>query len=331
MSTPADDLGAATPAGEKLLTPATWLLIGTMGALALAAVISVAIGKAYLLTPLTRVVIFAIAAVSLNLVLGLGGMVSFGHALYLGIGVYAVGILDHFGVSNGWLHLGTAIGVSTLVAVVVGALSLRVSGVYFIMITLAFTQMAFYFFTGLTMFGGDEGMSLSGRSQFLHALPLKNSVTFYFLCLGVLALHVAIIYRLVHSRFGLVIQGARINERRMSALGYPVYTYRLVAYVISGALCSVSGVLLANLNEFASSQYMHWIISGDLIIMIVMGGIHSVAGPIIGASVFIALQEVLSSYTERWQVVLGPILVLLVIFARDGIVGLFARMGRRRG
>jgi branched-chain amino acid transport system permease protein len=197
------------------------------------------IGRAYLLTPLARIVIFAIAALSLNLILGFGGMVSFGHALYVGIGVYAVGISDFFGLYSGWLHIAAALAASALIALMVGSLSLRVSGVYFIMITLAFSQMAYYLFTGLTVFGGDEGMSLAGRSQFLAALPLKDPLTFYFFCLTILALYALICHRIVQSRFGLVIDGARINERRMLALGFPVFRYRLVAYVISGSMCSI--------------------------------------------------------------------------------------------
>ena len=312
------------------ISPAVKLIAATLFLLAAAAVAAQASGAGYLLTPMARIVIFAIGALSLNLVLGFGGMVSFGHALYIGIGVYAVGILDFFGIANGWLHIAASMSVAALVASAVGALSLRVSGVYFIMITLAFSQMAYYFFTGLTVFGGDEGMSLSGRSQFIPGLSLKSPTIFYFFCLAILAIFSAILYCIVRSRFGMVIQGARINERRMLALGFPVMSYRLIAYVISGALCSVSGVMLANLNEFASSQYMHWIVSGDLIIMIIIGGIRSIAGPIIGAIVFIALQEILSAYTDRWQVFLGPLLVLLVIYGRDGIVGILAKLGKRR-
>lgn len=292
-------------------------------------------GKTYLLAPLARIMIFAIGAVALNLILGYGGLVSFGHALYVGIGVYSVGILDHYGVVNGWLHVGAAIGVSAVIGLLVGMLSLRLSGVYFIMITLAFAQMAFYLFTGLTVYGGDDGMPLSVRSHFLDAIPLKNPYVFHFVCLSVLGITLILMQRIVNSRFGMVIQGARINERRMHALGYPVFQYRLVAYVISGVVCAIAGVLMVNLNQFASSQYLHWVISGDLTVMIIMGGLNSVVGPVLGATAFIVLQEVLSAYTDRWQVVLGPLLVLLVIFAREGLVGLFVKLGalfgRRRG
>jgi branched-chain amino acid transport system permease protein len=284
-----------------------------------------------LLSPLSRIVILAIAAASLNLILGFGGMVSFGHAIYLGIGAYAVGILDYWGVVSGWAHLGAAIASSAALALVIGALSLRVSGLSFIMITLAFSQMAFYIFTVLVIFGGDEGMSLSGRSQFIPEVPLKNPLNFYFFCLVVLAFTLLLIYRIVHSRFGRVIQAAYFNEKRTLALGYPVMRFRLVAYMISAVLCAVAGVLFANLNQYVSSETMRWTVSGDLIVMIIIGGLGSVAGPVIGAGAFIALQELLSAYTDNWQAVLGIVLIVLVIFAREGVVGFFDKFRRRHG
>ena len=281
----------------------------------------------FVLTLFTRIVILAMAAVSLNLILGFGGMMSFGHAAYLGIGGYAVGILAFEGVNSGFVQWPTAIAASALFALVVGALSLRTRGVYFIMITLAFAQMAYYIVAGLARYGGDDGLTIQKRSQFFAPLNLTDKVQFYYLCLALLFASLYLAWRLVNSRFGIVIQGACSNDTRMRAIGFPTYRYKLVCFVIAGTLCGLSGALLANHSDFVSPATMYWTRSGDLIIMVVLGGMGSVIGPVFGAIALLVLEETLSGITEYWQIILGPLLLLVVLFARGGIDGLLGSIG----
>lgn len=276
----------------------------------------------FLLTLFTRIIILAMAAVSLNLIIGFGSMMSFGHAAYLGIGGYAVGILAHEGVMSGFVQWPVALAASALFALVIGALSLRTRGVYFIMITLAFAQMAYYIVSGLARYGGDDGLTIYKRSQFFEPLNLSNKVQFYYVCLVLLFGAIYLVYRLVNSRFGLLIQGARSNEARMRAIGFPTYRYKLTCFVIAGTLCGLAGALLANHTDFVSPSMMYWTRSGDLIIMVVLGGMSTVIGPVFGAIALLVLEEVLSGITEYWQIILGPLLLLVVLFARGGIEGL---------
>ena len=280
----------------------------------------------FVLTLFTRIVILAMAAVSLNLILGFGGMMSFGHAAYLGIGGYAVGILAFEGVPSGFVQWPVALAASALFALVIGALSLRTRGVYFIMITLAFAQMAYYVVAGLARYGGDDGLTIQKRSQFVAPLNLSDKVQFYYVCLALLFASLYLVWRLVNSRFGMVIQGARSNDTRMRAIGFPTYRYKLVCFVIAGTLCGLAGVLLANHTDFVSPAVMYWTRSGDLIIMVVLGGMGSVIGPVFGAIALLVLEEVLSGITEYWQIILGPLLLLVVLFARGGIDGLLGKV-----
>jgi branched-chain amino acid transport system permease protein len=299
-----------------------------LAALALIPVYCHATGNFFLLSLFTRIVILAIAAVSLNLIMGFGGMVSFGHAAYIGIGGYTVGILAHEGISTGLVQWPLALLISAVFALVIGALSLRTRGVYFIMITLAFAQMIYYVAVGLSRYGGDDGLTIYRRSQFAGLLNLSNKTVFYYLCLGLLLATVYLVWRLVNSRFGLVIRGARSNERRMRAIGYPTFRYRLVCFVIAGTICGLAGVLLANHTDFISPAMMHWTRSGDLIIMAVLGGMGSVLGPVMGAVALLVLEEILSSITEYWQIILGPMLLGVILFARGGIDGMIGRLRR---
>jgi branched-chain amino acid transport system permease protein len=285
-------------------------------------------GNTFALSLFTRIVIFAIAAVSLNLIMGFGGMVSFGHAVYLGIGGYVVGILAKEGVGSGFVQWPLALAVSGVFALAVGALSLRTRGVYFIMITLAFAQMAFYVASGLERYGGDDGLTIYRRSTFGGIVDLSNKTLFYYLCLALLIATVWLVRRIVDSRFGLVIQGVRSNERRMRAIGFPTVRYKLVCFVISGMLCGLAGILLANHTDFVSPAIMQWTRSGDLIVMAVLGGMGSVMGPVIGAVTLLVLEEALSRVTEYWPIILGPLILLVVLYARGGIDGLLARLGR---
>lgn len=286
-------------------------------------------GKIFLLTLFTRILILALAATSLNLILGYGGMVSFGHAAYLGVGGYVVGILAKEGVYSGFVQWPLALLVAALFSFVIGLLSLRTRGVYFIMITLAFSQMIYYVAVSLARYGGDDGLTINRRSQFAGVLDLSSKTQFYYVCLLLLLGAIYFVWRLVNSRFGMVVRGSRSNERRMRAIGFPTFRYKLTCFVIAGMLCGLAGALLANQTDFVSPAMMHWTRSGDLIVMVVLGGMASVFGPLIGSVALLVLEELLSGITEYWQIILGPLLLLVVLFARGGIDGLLA--GWRRG
>ena len=283
-------------------------------------------GSRFLLTLFTRIIILAMAAVSLNLILGFGGMMSFGHAVYLGIGGYAVGMLAHEGIYSGFVQWPVALAASALFALVIGALSLRTRGVYFIMLTLAFAQMAYYVVAGLARYGGDDGLTIYKRSQFFEPINLSNKTQFYYICLALLYASIYLVWRIVNSRFGMVIQGSRSNDTRMRAIGFPTFRYKLTCFVIAGTLCGLTGALLANHTDFVSPAMMYWTRSGDLIIMVVLGGMGSVVGPVFGAIALLVLEETLSGITEYWQIILGPLLLLVVLFARGGIDGLLRKV-----
>jgi branched-chain amino acid transport system permease protein len=283
----------------------------------------VAIGQPFYIDLVRRIMILAIAAVSLNLILGYGGLVSFGHAAYLGIGAYAVGILGFYGVTSGWLQWGMAIGASALVALAIGAVSIRTSGIYFIMITLAFTQMLYYLGISLDVFGGDDGMRLKAKSQFSGLIDLGNPIAFYYLALVLMLVSVFLVYRIVNSKFGMVLRAAKSNEARARAIGFSPYPYRLAAFVIAGAMCGLAGALYANHTNYIVPGLMSWQQSGDIMFMVILGGMASTAGPVLGTFVLLILEEILKGWTEHWQVVLGPLLVLSVIFFRRGLAGIF--------
>jgi branched-chain amino acid transport system permease protein len=310
------------------LTPRNAFVAALLAILALLPIYAAVTGNSFMMTLFTRIMILAIAAVSLNLIMGFGGMVSFGHAAYLGIGGYVVGILAKEGVTSGLVQWPLALLLSGLFALGVGALSLRTRGVYFIMITLAFAQMVYYIANGLDRYGGDDGLTIHHRSEFGGLVNLTNRTFFYYLCLVLLLASVYFVWRIVNSRFGLVIQGARSNDRRMQAIGFPTFRYKLVCFVIAGVLCGLAGVLLANHTNFISPALMHWTRSGDLIVMAVLGGMGTVLGPVIGAVALLVLEEVLSGITEYWHIIIGPIFLLVVLFARGGIDGLLLRSSR---
>ncbi len=307
------------------LDPTTGLLAAVLSLLALVPLYAAITGEPFALTLFTRIVIMALAAVSLNLIMGYGGMVSFGHAAYLGIGGYAVGILWKEGLGSGFVQWPVAIGVSALFALVVGALTLRTRGVHFIMITLAFAQMVYYVAEGLDRYGGDDGLTIGHRSTFHELIDLNNNTLFYYLCLVLLLASVYLVSRLVNSRFGLAIQGARSNERRMRALGFPTFRYKLVCFVIAGALCGLAGALLANDTNFISPALMYWTRSGDLMVMVILGGLGSLFGPVIGTVSYLLLEEALSRVTEFSGLIIGPALLLVAIYLRGGIEGVFRK------
>jgi branched-chain amino acid transport system permease protein len=306
----------------SLITARTFVVASLLIILAALPIYTTLTGNFFLLTLFTRIIILAIAATSLNLIMGYGGMVSFGHAAYIGVGGYVVGMLAKEGIASGFVQWPLALAVSALFALAVGALSLRTRGVYFIMITLAFAQMFYYVAVGLDRYGGDDGLTIYRRSQFADLINLSNKTVFYYLCLVLLIGSIYLTWRLVNSRFGMVIQGSRSNDRRMRAIGFPTFRYRLACFVIAGTICGLAGVLLANHTDFVSPAMMHWTRSGDLIVMVVLGGMGSSFGPLIGAVALLVLEEALSGITEYWQIILGPLLLLVVLFARGGIDGL---------
>ena len=287
---------------------------------------SVHTGDTYMLTLFARVLVFALAAVGLNLALGYGGQVSLGHAMYLGLGAYTVAILSSHGVLNGGLHLLAVAGVTAAIAVPVGLVSLRTKGVSFLMITLAFAQMLFYVFVGLKQYGGDDGLPLTQLSSFGALTGSKPAL--YLSLLASLAFVLYAFRRVVHSRFGLVLRATRFNEPRVHATGTSALGYRLVGYVISAEVCALAGYFLANLSAFASPAYMSWQVSGELIVMVLLGGAGTLMGPVVGASVFILLEEGLKATTEHWMLIMGPVIVLIVLFLNDGLWGLLKNNAR---
>jgi branched-chain amino acid transport system permease protein len=325
---------AAAPRSPELrvsLSDPRFVLI-VAGALALAAlpILAFEFNQIYLISLVSRMLIFAIAAVSLDLILGYGGMVSFGHAAYIGLGAYGVAVWSKYGIDNGYLQLVSAVGGSALVALFIGAVSLRTSGIYFIMITLAFTQMLYYLGISLQPFGGDDGMNTK-RSDFgfftLNDNILgpktgqRDGMTIYYASLIALFASVAILRRLVNSRFGMVIRGSYSNPVRMQAIGFPILRYRLTAFVISGAICGVAGFLFANHQQFLSPVFMSWLRSGEIMVMVILGGIGTIYGSVIGAIGLLTLEELLETLAGKdyWMMVLGILLVMLAFFAKRGI------------
>lgn len=305
------------------LGPWAWALLAALAALP---PLLQATGLEFYTVVATRVLIFAIAATSLNLILGFGGLVSFGHAAFVGLGAYTVGVLMDAGVSSAWIAWPAAMLVSGLAAAVIGAISLRTRGVYFIMITLAFAQMFHYLAVSLKAWGGDDGLPLAARSA-LTGVPvnLADDASFYWIALAAFALVFAGLRRLVNSPLGWLLQAARENETRVGATGGRVATVQWTAFVIAGAIAGLAGALLANLNGMVSPHLMHWSQSGQLMVMVILGGAGALWGGPLGALVFLLLEELLSGVTIHWQFALGAILLAVVLFAPRGLAGL----GRR--
>lgn len=320
------------------------LLLGLLVLLVLPWLLTAA-GSSYLVSTATRLVIFAIAAVSLDLLIGYTGLVSFGHAAFLGVGAYTVGILSFHayegetlfglpGTLSGLVALPLAVVLSAFAALAVGALSLRTKGVYFIMITLSFGQMLFYLFVSLQKYGGDDGMMMLDGRNTLPGLDLNDRMAFYYVCLAVLVVFFWFCRRLVASKFGRTLQAIRQNEARLSSIGIQPYRAKLLVFVIAGAGAGLAGALTANHTEFVSPALTHWTRSGDLMIVVILGGIGTLLGPVLGTAVFLLLEEFLplllaalglDLLSEHWRFVLGPILILIVLFAKSGVYGLLFR------
>ena len=294
-----------------------------LAALALPSVLS-AFGQEFYVGFATRVLIFALAASSLNLVLGFGGMFSLGHAAFFGAGAYAAAICMQAGISDALLAFPLAMLAAGLLALLVGALSLRTRGVYFIMITLAFAQMAYYLFVSARAWGGDDGLPLVGRMT-LGGLSLSSDNALFFTALSALTAAIVFLGRLADARFGRTIQAIGENETRMEALGYPVFRYRLVCFALGGALAGLAGALLANLTGLASPNLLQWMQSGTLLVMVIIGGVGYLYGGVVGAVVLLCLEEVLSGFTLHWHIGLGFLLLGIVLFAPKGVAALFGK------
>ena len=288
-----------------------------------------ALGLEYYVSTAGRIAVFAIAATSLNLVLGYGGMISFGHAAFFGLGAYATGVMLSEGATGLAANLAVTVAVCALTALAIGAISLRTRGVYFIMITLAFGQMLYYLANSIKGYGGDEGLSLRVRST-LFGLDLKDAPTFYYLALALLGTTLAALWLFVRSPFGRAIVAARDDEQRAEALGFPTYRYRLAVFVVAGAVAGIAGALSVNQQGYVSPALLHWTQSGTLMVMVILGGVASIWGGVLGAAVLIVLQDSLAGYTAHWEFWTGWVLLAVVLFARHGLAGWLAAVGAKK-
>ena len=315
--------GAPSGAGKvdlhaRVANRFAWAVVIVLAAVPLYAAVA---AQPYLQVLFTRIVILAIAAVSLDLILGVGGLVSFGHAVFFGIGAYATGMLVSHGVLNGWTHLGAVMLACAVVASVSGAIALRTSGVGFIMITLAFAQMFYFLAVSLRDYGGDDGFALDSGSRF-GPLSLSNPNTLYTVAAILLVALIAFGRQFLRTPAGMTLGGIRINERRMRALGVPTARCKLAVYVVSAMICGVAGMLFANQTQFVAPSYMAWTMSGDLIVMVVIGGSGTIVGAVIGTLALLLAEEVLKGMTEHWMLILGPLIVMAVLVSQRGIVGI---------
>jgi branched-chain amino acid transport system permease protein len=300
---------------------------------ALAAAPFAGFGEGWALTLLARAMILAMAAIALSLLVGGAGLVSMGHAAMLGFGAYAVVILDDLRIVDAAIVLPAAIAAAALFALATGAIAIRTSGVHFIMITLAFGQMAFFTASSLAGYGGDDGYTLHARNEVFGARWLADRHVFHFVCLGALALTWLLCRLLLASRFGRVLRAAKGNALRVRALGYDPYPYQLLAYVIAGAIGGASGFLFANATEFVAPAYFSWQRSGELLFMVILGGLAGLHGALIGALGFVLLEEWLSHQWEHWRIVFGVLLILAVLYLPNGLSGVPAQLAKavRRG
>lgn len=280
----------------------------------------------YQLAMFERALIYAVAAASLNMILGFGGMVSFGHAVYLGIGCYATGILANEDVTALWVQLPVVIAASALVALLIGLIVLRTAGVYFIMITLALAQIFYFLAVSSSYFGGDDGMVIYERTTLLRAYDPFDSWQFYFFTAAVAVLCILAINHVIRSDFGRRLVACRENPTRATALGFNVFAVRLVGFVLAGIFCGIAGFLLANQTEFATPGYASWQRSGELLVIVILGGVGTRFGPVYGAFAFVLLESVLADITTHWPILFGPFLILVVLFFHRGLAGFVDRL-----
>ncbi|MEM7497917.1 MAG: branched-chain amino acid ABC transporter permease [Pseudomonadota bacterium] len=320
-------LGAAPPVDLRARrAQVDWLTGGALiGLLALLGLIGEDLLGAYVTGLAMKAMILAIAAISLDILIGQAGLVSLGHAAFIGLGAYVTGISLEEGLHDSATILGLAIVVSAFFALVTGAISLRTSGVYFIMITLAFGQMLFFAASSLSQYGGDDGLTLWSTSELFGTRLLQEDAGLFAAILVVLAVAWVFAGLMAGARFGRVLRAAKEAPIRTETLGFEIYRFRLAAYVIAGVIAGIAGFLLAHQAEFVSPATAAWQRSGDLIIMVLIGGLGTRSGPLLGALLFVALEEGLSLVLHEWRLLFGPFLVLLVLFARGGIMGALLR------
>jgi branched-chain amino acid transport system permease protein len=299
-------------------------------------------GNPFYVTLATRMAILGLAAVGLNIALGLGGLVSFGHAAFFGIGGYVAGILASHAFAAQPLNFGlfavpgtnqmptiwlVALIAGGLLAAAIGTISLRTSGVYFIMITLAFAQMTFYFAISWPAYGGEDGLSILIRNQF-PGINTMVPINYFLICYALLMAALLVSALIKNSRFGAALQAARQNEVRVASVGIAPFRIRLAAFAISGAITALAGALYADLNRFVSPSMLSWHMSGEFIVLIILGGVGRLYGPVAGAMLFVMFEFLLGGLTERWQLFLGLLLLGVVLFARGGLIGLVAGKAR---
>ncbi len=313
---------------QVLISRSTLVWVLLFGLLALFPWLATMAGQDFYIGVVIRIMIFAIAASSLNLILGYGGMVSFGHAAFFGLGAYAASIAVVHGADNVWLVWALAALVGGLSAFAVGYVATRTRGAYFIMITLAMGQLFYFLFVGLRQYGGDDGLRMPTRPALGLGLDISSEMVFYaVVLLWTLLMHL-MLARLVRSRFGLALEAVRENEQRMGAIGYSTRQYRIIAFVVAGVMAGVAGALLAMHNQFVSPKLLHWSQSGTLMIMVALGGMGRLHGGFLGAAALLLLEEVLSSYFSYWHIYVGAVLLLVVMVSPDGLAGL-GRLFRR--
>ena len=289
-----------------------------------------AAGVDFYLSVVSRMVVYAIAATSLNLLIGYGGMISLGHAAFFGLGAYSTGVLLSEGVQSGGLHVLVIIAVVGMVALVIGAISLRTRGVYFIMITLAFAQMLFYLANSIKGYGGDEGLTVKVRSLLPGGLSMHDPTTFYYVALALLGGTLLFLHRFTGSRFGRAVQALRDDEVRAEALGLPTFACKLVIFVVAGVVCGLAGGLSVNLQGYVSPNVLYWTQSATLMVMVILGGVGTLWGGVLGAVALLLAQEVLSAYTPYFEFWTGWVLLAVVLFARHGLAGMAASLAQWR-
>lgn len=305
---------------KNLLSPAQFIPAFLILVLAVLPPIVITMNDNFWVAFFARVLVYAIAASALNIALGFGGLVSLGHALFIGIGMYSVSLPVHYGVTSGWVHLAACVLVCSLVGGFTGLISLRTSGIAFIMITLAFAQMGYFVVVSLKQYGGDDGMGIASASEFF-GLQLNTPLSVYYCAWGVLVALTYWVLRLRTSPFGMALRAGRQNPRRVMSVGLALQRYQLAAYTLSAVLCGVAGMLLANLNAYASPSSMSWMVSGELIVMVVLGGLGSVFGPFLGALAFLGTEEVLKAATEHWMAIFGLAILAVAMLGKTGIAG----------
>ena len=300
-----------------------WIVILVLMAIAIAIPL---FGDTFYTKFATRIVIFGMAALAVDILLGYTGLVSLGHAAFFGIGAYATGMLVNAGIDSAFLVVPLAIVAGTIGAFVIGALSLRTTGLYFIMITLAFAQMLYYVAQSLRSYGGTDGFAVNSRPTYAGLIDPNDEVAFYYVCLGLLVVVMFLCARFLRAEFGVVLRGGRDNAVRIEAVGFPAYRYRLVAFGISGGLAALAGALMATLNQYvAPPGMMNWEISGELLVMVIFGAAGTLLGPIVGAAVYLFFAEILAELTEHWMIIFGPILLLRVLLVKDGLYALLQK------